>query len=103
VASVPDVAATLFAPVAFNPDGAPVWRTAVGAVDPDVGVPVPAVVAGDPDKALAGGGHDLDGTRGRRTDADHYLRIGCSNREEEGTGGGKKLFLHLFVLLMNCS
>jgi hypothetical protein len=93
---VPDVAATLFAPVALNPDCAAVWRMAEGTVDPDIAVAVPAVVAGNPNPALVGWGRDdFDGARRRWANADDNLRVGSADREEEGTGCGEELFLHL--------
>ena len=52
---MPDVAAALGTPLARDPDGAAMRRTAVGAGDPDVGVAVPAVVAGYPDPVAVNG------------------------------------------------
>jgi hypothetical protein len=45
------MATTLFAPVARDPDGAGMWRAAIGAMNPDVAVAIPAVIAGHPDPA----------------------------------------------------
>jgi len=95
VAGVPDVAATLFAPLTFDPDGAVMRRAAVGSVDPDVAVAIPAVIAGNPDVAfMRGDGYDLHGTWGRRANADDDLRVGGANGKEKAAGCNEKLFLH---------
>jgi hypothetical protein len=101
-AFVPDVAAAFFAPLTGDPYGSAMWRTAILAVDPDVGVAVPAVVAGDPDIAFVGwGGDDFDFVRRRWADADDDLGVCVSGAdgEEESTGCGEKLFLHAVFLL----
>jgi hypothetical protein len=91
---VPDVAAALLTPVAFNPDGVATRRTTVGSVGPDVGVAVPAVIAGGPDVAFSCGGDDFDGSRGRRADADYELGVGSPDGKKEGACCGEELLLH---------
>jgi len=80
---MPDVATALLAPVALDPDGTGMRWTAVGAVNPDVGVAIPAVIAGNPDIAGTRGWDHLDRTWRRGTDADDNLRFGGADREEE--------------------
>jgi len=105
VAGVPDVAATLFTPFAFNPYGPTMGWAAVGAGDPDIAVAIPAVIAGDPDPVAVHGrrfGDDFDGTR-RRTDTDNDLRVGRADGEKEGAGCGEELLLHGWSLLGTAS
>jgi hypothetical protein len=93
---VPDVAAALFAPLAFHPNGSAMGRTGVVTVDPDITVAIPAVIAGNPDPALVDwSGHNFDGTWGRWPDPDHDLRVSDADREEEAAHCSEKLFLHL--------
>jgi len=74
------MAATLFAPFAFHPHRTTMRRTAIRAVDPDVPVSVPTVLARNPYIALLRRrGSDLDGAWRRRTDADDDLSIGRAN------------------------
>jgi hypothetical protein len=95
VAGVPDVAAALFAPLAFNPYGSAMWGTGVVTMDPDIAVAVPAVKSRNPDPTLVwGGGHDFNGARRRWTNADDNLCVGSAYREEEAADCGEKLFLH---------
>jgi hypothetical protein len=96
VAGVPDVATTLFTPFAFDPNGSAMGWAGVVTVDPDVSVAIPAVVAGNPDKALVWRRRDdFDGSRRRWTNADDDLRVGNANRQEEAADCDEKLFLHL--------
>src|ERR1017187_5056830 len=96
VAGVPDVAAALFTPLAFDPDASAMGWAGVVTVYPDIAVAIPAVVARNPDKARVGRrGDDFDGARRRWTNADDDLRVGSANRQEEAADCGEKLLLHL--------
>jgi hypothetical protein len=95
VPRVPDVAATLFTPLACDPDGPAMGWAGVVAVYPDIAVAVPAVVSGNPGVARVWRrGHDLDGTRRRWANANHDLRVGSANPQEKAADCSEKLFLH---------
>jgi hypothetical protein len=96
---VPDVAATLFTPIAFNPDGTAMGWAGVVAVYPDIAVAIPAMVSGNPDPALMRRcGGDFNGARRRWANADDDLRVRRANREEEAANCGEKLLLHESLL-----
>jgi hypothetical protein len=74
----PDVAVAVVVPVAIHPLGMRVGRLDVSSGNPDIGVTVPAMIAGVPCpiRMLMGWGRDMfDGTR-RRTDTDDDLSLG---------------------------
>ena len=106
MAGVPDVASALGTPLAFNPNSAAMGRAAVATGNPDVAVTVPTVIAGDPDPVAVNGwgrGDDFYGARRRRANADHDLRVGHADGEEECAGCGEDLLLHRFCFSMNCT
>jgi hypothetical protein len=55
-------------------------RTTISAMDPDIAMAVPAVIARHPDITWAWSGYDFNRTRRRRTNADNDLRIGSADR-----------------------
>src|ERR1017187_8629121 len=90
VAGVPDVAAALFTPLAFNPDASAMGWAGVVTVYPDIAVAIPAVVARNPDKALVGRrGDDFYGARRGWANADDDLCVGGPDREEKRAGCGE--------------
>ncbi len=63
VAFVPDVAAALVDPVAFDPDRMRTGRGHIGSWNPDIAVTVPAMIAGVPGPigvSTRRGGYSLD-------------------------------------------
>jgi hypothetical protein len=89
VALMPDLAAALVTPLAWDPDGSGPGRFGVVALNPDVATAVPAVIAGFPNPIAMGAGwsgNDLDGTRRGRSDTDHNLGIGDARSQDDGSG-----------------
>jgi len=80
---MPNMAATLFAPVALDPDRSFMRRTAVGAVNPDVAVTVPAVVARNPHVTRTRRGNYLNRAGRRWANADDDLGVGNPDREDK--------------------
>jgi hypothetical protein len=96
VAFHPDIAFAMMVPVPVDPTSVGMGWFDVSSGDPDVGVAVPAVVAGVPGPigVLVGWGRNvLDGTGGW---ANPYDDLGLCNacREEERAGDGGEDFLH---------
>ena len=91
IALVPDVAAALFAPVAGNPDCSRMRRPAIGAGNPDVGMPIPTVVTLNPDiTGMRSSGYNLNRARRRRADADDDLSVGSADRKKESGYGDEE-------------
>jgi hypothetical protein len=89
VAFYPDIASAAVVPVAFYPVGVGVGGRHVAAGDPDIGVAVPAVVAGVPGPIAVLGrrcGDDFHRARWGRADADDNLSAGGRSKSESGDG-----------------
>jgi len=95
VASVPNVAAALLAPLSFHPDSAVMRWAAIDTGHPDIAMSVPAVVAGNPHVTFVWRGrNDFDWARRRRADAHNNLSIGRANGKKYSTDSGKQLLFH---------
>jgi len=93
----PVPAAGFMAPVAGDPFGVGARRFGPAAFDPDVGMAIPAMVAGNPDPSIVRTGSAVLDARGRRADLHvNALSESGGNRgeAEQGRGGDKKQFLH---------
>jgi hypothetical protein len=93
---MPDVAAALFAPVAGYPDCSVMRRPAMRSGNPDVAMPIPAVVARNPDIAgMRSSGHNLNRARRRRANADDDLSVGSADCKKESGYGDKESALYV--------
>jgi hypothetical protein len=88
------MAAAFFTPFAGNPFRTVMRWAAIVAINPDIVVPVVAVITGDPDITFARSRNNFDGARGRGTDAYYDLRTRDADAEKEAAGCNEKLFLH---------
>jgi hypothetical protein len=102
VAFDPDPAAAAVGPVAFDPAGAGVGRFHVGSGNPDVGVAVPAVVAGMPGPVAMLGRRRRNDFVGacRRPYTDDDLGLGNASSEEKDAGNSREEFLHRAISLI---
>jgi hypothetical protein len=83
---MPNMPATLAAPLAGVPDGTGMWRTAVRSVNPYVAVAIPTVIPGDPVVTGTLCRNHFDRARWGRTDADNELRAGNGGADGEEQG-----------------
>ena len=95
----PDVAFAVMVPMPVHPMSMGMGWFDVGSGDPDVGVAVPAVIAGVPGPigVLMGWGRNVLDRTGRWADPDDDLGSCNACRKEEGAGGNREDFLHRAV------
>jgi len=101
----PNVFAVAMVPVAFDPASVWMWRRNVLAGDPNVGVAVPAMIAGVPGPVavlVRRRWNHFVRTR-RRANGDVNLSCCDASGEEERARCSEKLLLHEIDLLKNCS
>jgi len=104
VALMPDLAAALVTPLAWDPGGSATGRFGVAALNPDVATAVPAVIAGFPNPIAMGAGwsgNDFDRAWRRRPNTNHNLGIGDACSQDDGGCGSEQMMLEIHTFLLD--